>query len=1349
MSATTGNDILSGDNSDNFIDLLAGSDSYAGLGGDDSVLGNDGKDTIDGGDGDDTIFGGLGNDLLLAGAGNDRLFGGGGNDSFVAGSTPGSEYNQFFNGGDGDDVFSLNGGNDTVIGGSGYDRVEFNADDDTINLTEVPSENASGIDHIVLAGANQQLWLSAADVLRFTDSGILRVSGADGNVIEATDDEGWVQGASADGFTTFTNGAATVLVADNLLEDDDQGETLQGTEGNDTTSLGDGSDSYAGLGGNDSVLGNDGDDTIDGGNGADTVNGGSGDDSILGGNGDDRIWGGLGNDTIDAGAGFNDRIQYNLQGAEPVTVVISNSGSSSGFNRATVSTATQGTDSIMGFENLTTTTGDDHITVNSAATDAASLFIFANSGNDTIIANTSDRAVHADYRSLSATSGVSVDLAAGVATDQFGTDSLVGIRGVSGSDQADVIHGSSGNDRFRLYQGNDYMDGRGGSDLADYSYLGSSQAISVNLAEERANDGQGGTDTLISIEEVRGGAGNDTIIGDSANNNFRGNFGSDLLDGGAGFDSAEYTFNTSAQAISVNLLEGRANDGLGGTDTLISIEEVRGGAGNDTIIGDGESNVLHGNAGNDHLDGGEGDDTIIGSDGDDLLLGGAGNDLYLLAGAAGEITIDGMSGNDTVSLLGATNEDIPESDLTDIAGIEAIDLAGGGNTLHLTAARIGAIIEPNLLRVFGVADNDSLTFDDTGWIRTGSSDGFDTLENAAGNATVVSTRNLASVDISSVVSGGDGNDTIGTGIGDDTIDGGNGADLIAAFAGDDSVLGGDGHDSIDGGDGADTILGGIGNDRIQGGSGNDSLIGGEGDDTLDGGSGADTLLADSGTDSLAGGADGDLYIAGATGLALRISDSGGNDTLSYAGAAAGDIASASLGSVSGIEAINLGGVGHRLTLDLARVLALSTTTDELRVIGSGSDSLVLSDAGWVRGTPSGGFVTLTNGTAAVIASESLVPAGPTPGNDVLDGSAGNDLIDALGGDDLVRGLGGNDSLIGGEGDDTLDGGDGADSMVGGNGDDVFIVGEGDVVRESSGQGTDTVLLRRASFSLSGIHIENVTGDAAGLEFAITGNTLLNVLTGGSLADTLDGASNRDTLNGGAGNDSLIGGSGNDSLIGGEGDDTLDGGDGADSMVGGNGDDVFIVGEGDVVRESSGQGTDTVLLRRASFSLSGIHIENVTGDAAGLEFAITGNTLLNVLTGGGLADTLDGASNHDTLNGGAGNDSLIGGSGRDFFIFDTALDPTNVDTIQGYSATDDTIVLDDAVFVGIGAPGTSLAATAFITGAAATSTDHRIIYDSTTGALFYDADGSGTGAAVQFATLTGVSGVITNTEFLII
>jgi len=376
-------------------------------------------------------------------------------------------------------------------------------------------------------------------------------------------------------------------------------------------SLGAGSDSYLGLGGNDSVLGNDGNDTISGGNGGDTVHGGAGDDSILGGNGDDRIFGGLGNDTIDAGEGLSDRIRYgDLVG--PVTVIIENSGSSSGFNRATVTSAAEGTDSIMGFEILTTTTGNDHITVNSVATAAAGLFVYANEGNDTLIFNTSDTAAYADYRSGSTLGGVTVDLLAGTAIDPFGTDSLVGVRNINGSGEDDIIYGSDADNRFRLYEGNDFMDGRGGRDLADYGYLLSSQALSVNLAEERANDGMGGTDTLISIEAVRGGAGNDTIIADAFDfNSLRGNAGNDLLDGGAGgLDVADYSFGVTSGGVSVNLVAGIATGAGIGTDTLIGIERVWGSSFGDTLIGNNVMNRFLGNAGNDSMDGGLGSDWV-------------------------------------------------------------------------------------------------------------------------------------------------------------------------------------------------------------------------------------------------------------------------------------------------------------------------------------------------------------------------------------------------------------------------------------------------------------------------------------------------------------------------------------------------------------------------------------------------------------------------------------------------------------------------------------------------------------------------------------------------------------------
>jgi Ca2+-binding RTX toxin-like protein len=147
--------------------------------------------------------------------------------------------------------------------------------------------------------------------------------------------------------------------------------------------------------------------------------------------------------------------------------------------------------------------------------------------------------------------------------------------------------------------------------------------------------------------------------------------------------------------------------------------------------------------------------------------------------------------------------------------------------------------------------------------------------------------------------------------------------------------------------------------------------------------------------------------------------------------------------------------------------------------------------------------------------------------------------------------------------------------------------------------------------------------------------------------------------------------------------------------------------------------------------------------------LNGGSGSNQLSGSAGADTLDGGAGADTLVGNAGNDLLVGGSGSDQFLFNTALGSSNVDAISDYSSVHDTILLDDAIFAGIGGGGTNLAADAFTIGAAATTSAQRIIYNSGTGALLYDADGSGAGAAVQWATLTGAPLGISNTEFLIV
>jgi hypothetical protein len=145
--------------------------------------------------------------------------------------------------------------------------------------------------------------------------------------------------------------------------------------------------------------------------------------------------------------------------------------------------------------------------------------------------------------------------------------------------------------------------------------------------------------------------------------------------------------------------------------------------------------------------------------------------------------------------------------------------------------------------------------------------------------------------------------------------------------------------------------------------------------------------------------------------------------------------------------------------------------------------------------------------------------------------------------------------------------------------------------------------------------------------------------------------------------------------------------------------------------------------------------------------LTGNAGTNGLTGTGYADRISGGAGDDTLNGGAGNDTLIGGagndsltggSGSDYFVFDTAPNATsNKDTITDFTSGTDKIQLSKAVMTALGSTLGTLATGQFWSGASVTAGhdgDDRIVYNTTTGALYYDADGSGGGAAVQIALL---------------
>ncbi len=351
---------------------------------------------------------------------------------------------------------------------------------------------------------------------------------------------------------------------------------------------------------------------------------------------------------------------------------------------------------------------------------------------------------------------------------------------------------------------------------------------------------------------------------------------------------------------------------------------------------------------------------------------------------------------------------------------------------------------------------------------------------------------------------------------------------------------------------------------------------------------------------------------------------------------------------------------------------------------------------------------------------------------IIGDSAANTLVGGAGADTFAGG-GGADILRGNGNGDRLDGGLAADTMEGGAGNDVYTVDNASdrVVEAASG---DTDLVNSSATFALGANVEKLTLTGTG-NINGTGNALNNV------------------INGNAGKNALTGGAGNDQLTGGGGIDTMNGSAGTDIMNGGAGNDVYMVDRvTDRAVEAANAGIDRVT-STATFTL-GAHVENlaltgaakINGTGNARNNAITGNSKDNVLTGLTGLDVLTGGAGNDTLSGGAGRDALTGGAGRDKLVFNAALGTTNVDRIIDFRVIDDIIHLENAVFKKLAAG--ALDSDAFFKGSAAHDASDRIVYNSATGVLLFDADGSGAGAAVRFATLAkGLA--MTSADFLVI
>jgi Ca2+-binding RTX toxin-like protein len=159
---------------------------------------------------------------------------------------------------------------------------------------------------------------------------------------------------------------------------------------------------------------------------------------------------------------------------------------------------------------------------------------------------------------------------------------------------------------------------------------------------------------VVAVTEEHSGAstsvsGTVRVTFDRANNAdiFVASTGSDIYDGGAGFDTIDY----SAVATAVTLNLGLSSATGPGRHTLINIEGVVGSSRSDRITGNFLDNVLEGGAGNDTVDGGWGNDTIIGGAGDDRYDGGGGFDTLDYSAATAAIAVDAARG--TVTGMGS------------------------------------------------------------------------------------------------------------------------------------------------------------------------------------------------------------------------------------------------------------------------------------------------------------------------------------------------------------------------------------------------------------------------------------------------------------------------------------------------------------------------------------------------------------------------------------------------------------------------------------------------------------------------------------------------------------------------
>ena len=559
--------------------------------------------------------------------------------------------------------------------------------------------------------------------------------------------------------------------------------------------------------------------------------------------------------------------------------------------------------------------------------------------------------------------------------------------------------------------------------------------------------------------------------------------------------------------------------------------------------------------------------------------------------------------------------------------------------------------------------------------------------------------------------------------------------------------------------GNDELNGSIYGDYLIGYNGDDVISGNAGNDTLNGGVGNDTLTGDAGTDNLVGGSGDDIYIVDSTTDTITEAAGSGTDevrsSVTYT-ALAVNVENLTLTGSGNINGTGNAGNNTVTGNDGNNSLSGGTGNDTL-IGGLGNDTL----------TGNAGTDSLVGGSGddiyVVDATDTIVEAsGAGTGTDTVQSSVTFSLAAisnvenlTLTGSSAINGTGNtlDNVLTGNSGTNTLNGGDGTDTLIGGTGNDIYVVDStSDIITELTGSGTDTVQ-SSVTYSLAdtdgagsnGGNVENLTLTGSSVVDG-TGNSLNNIITGNS------------------GDNSLSGGAGNDTLNGGVGNDTLTGDAGTDNLVGGSGDDIYIVDSTtDTITEAASSGTDEVR-SLVTYTALAVNVENLTLTGSG-NINGTGNTGNNTVTGndgnnslsggtgndtliGGLGnDTLTGNAGTDSLVGGAGNDSLVGGDGADTYTFSGVTLLSNGSDMITFVAVDDTLqfsLADVNVATGAGLSSGVISAGNIVIGVGAVAADayDYFLYNTSTGALSFDADGNGSGSAVLLATLVGHPAITT-------